>query len=77
MRIIFFATHTKPQPWVEAFCAQFPQAEVEEWQPGAAQADYAVVWRPPQQLLDEQQGLKAILNTGAGVDALLALKLPP
>jgi len=77
MRIIFFATHTKPQPWVEAFRAQFPQAEVEEWQPGAAQADYAVVWRPPQQLLDEQQGLKAILNTGAGVDALLALKLPP
>ena len=45
-------------------------------QPGAPQADYAVVWKPPQQLLDEQIRLKAIFNTGAGVDALMQLRLP-
>jgi glyoxylate/hydroxypyruvate reductase A len=77
MRILFSATQTRPQPWVDALRREFPEADVQEWQPGAAPADYAVVWRPPQQLFDEQRGLKAIFNTGAGVDALLALELPP
>jgi glyoxylate/hydroxypyruvate reductase A len=62
---------------VDALRAQFPDADVAEWTPGAPAADYAVVWSPPQQLFDEQPGLKAIFNTGAGVDALLRLALPP
>jgi glyoxylate/hydroxypyruvate reductase A len=36
-----------------------------------------VVWSPPQQFLDEQPRLKGIFNIGAGVDALLKLRLPP
>ena len=76
MRIVFSATQMKTQPWVDGLRAEFPDADIEEWQPGAAPADYAVVWRPPQALFDEQRELKAIFNTGAGVDALLALKLP-
>jgi glyoxylate/hydroxypyruvate reductase A len=36
-----------------------------------------VVWAPPQAFIDEQPGLKALFNIGAGVDALLKLKLPP
>jgi glyoxylate/hydroxypyruvate reductase A len=47
------------------------------WEPGAPAADYAVVWAPPQAFLDEQPGLKAVFNIGAGVDALLKLRLPP
>jgi glyoxylate/hydroxypyruvate reductase A len=39
----------------------------------AAQADYALVWRPPAALFAEQRALRAIFNLGAGVDALLAL----
>ena len=77
MRILFSATHTKPQPWIDALQAALPQAQVTEWQPGAAAADYVVVWQPPQQLFDEQPQLKAIFNMGAGVDALLQLRLPP
>lgn len=77
MRILFHATHTKPGPWVDGLQAQCPEATVEAWAPGAPQADYAVVWSPPQQLLDEQPRLKALFNTGAGVDALLRLSLPP
>jgi glyoxylate/hydroxypyruvate reductase len=77
MRVIFSAEQMKPQPWVDGFRAALPQAEVEEWKPGAAPADYAVVWRPPQQLFDEQPQLKAIFNTGAGVDALLEMRTPP
>lgn len=43
----------------------------------AAAADYAVVWAPPQQFLDEQPNLRAVFNLGVGVDALTQLKLPP
>ena len=54
-----------------------PPAQVSLWQPGAPQADYAVVWGPSQQFFDEQTQLKAVFNAGAGVDALLKLRLPP
>ena len=39
-------------------------------------ADYAVVWAPPQQFFDEQTSLKAVFNIGAGVDALMSLRVP-
>jgi glyoxylate/hydroxypyruvate reductase A len=63
--------------WIPGLQAALPGAEVSLWAPGAPPADYAVVWKPPQQLLDEQPTLKALFNTGAGVDALMQLQLPP
>jgi len=77
MNITFCCTDTKAEPWLDGLRAAFPQATVDLWAPGAPAADYAVVWAPPQQFLDEQPSLKALLNIGAGVDALLQLKLPP
>ncbi|MDB5742618.1 MAG: D-isomer specific 2-hydroxyacid dehydrogenase, NAD-binding protein [Polaromonas sp.] len=77
MRISFCCTDTKAQPWLDALNASFPGADVQAWAPGAPAADYAVVWAPPQQFLDEQTRLKGIFNIGAGVDALLKLRLPP
>ena len=77
MIITFCCTDTKAEPWLEGLRAAFPEATVEVWEPGAPQADHAVVWAPPQQFLDEQQALKALFNIGAGVDALLQLRLPP
>jgi glyoxylate/hydroxypyruvate reductase A len=76
-RISFCCTNTDPEPWLAGLHAALPQAEVAVWQPGAAQADVAVVWMPPQQFFDEQPQLKAIFNIGAGVDALVKLRLPP
>ena len=73
---ICFAT-LPPEPWVQAVQQAFPAAEVFAWAPGAPQADHAIVWAPPQQFIDEQSGLQALFNIGAGVDALLQLKLPP
>lgn len=77
MRILFCASHTKSPPWVAALQAALPEAHVEEWQPGAAAADHAIVWAPPQAFFDEQPQLRGIFNMGAGVDALLKLTLPP
>jgi glyoxylate/hydroxypyruvate reductase len=77
MRILFCATQMKAAPWVEGLRHALPEADVQEWTPGAPQADHAVVWAPPQQFFNEQPALKGIFNMGAGVDALLQLKLPP
>ncbi|APW39874.1 glyoxylate/hydroxypyruvate reductase A [Rhodoferax koreense] len=76
MRITFCCTGTKAQPWLEGLRAALPEATIEEWAPGAPQADHAIVWAPPQAMLDEQPGLKGIFNIGAGVDALMRLALP-
>jgi glyoxylate/hydroxypyruvate reductase A len=76
MRIYFHAPDTNPAPWVEALRSVLPRAEISAWQPGALPADHLVVWAPPQQLLDEQAGVRGIFNIGAGVDALVKLRLP-
>lgn len=77
MKVTFCCTGTKPEPWLDGLRAALPGAQVSVWAPGAPQADYAVVWAPPQQFMDEQPQLKALFNIGAGVDGLLKLKLPP
>lgn len=76
-RVVFCCAGTKAEPWLAGLRAALPAADVSEWAPGAAPADYAVVWAPPQQFLNEQAGLKAMFNIGAGVDALMKLQLPP
>ncbi len=77
MRITVCCSDTKITPWLEGLRAALPDAEVAEWHPDAPPADHAVVWAPPQALFDQQPGLRGIFNTGAGVDALLKLRLPP
>src|SRR4030095_10271869 len=76
MRILFYGRNMDAAPWLGALGAALPTAQLEAWSPGAAPADYAVVWLAPQPLVDAQHALKAIVNAGAGVDALLKLTLP-
>ncbi len=76
MRITVYLTDNRPDPWIEGLKAELPDAEIEAWRPGAPQADHAVVWAPPQQFIDEQPALRGIFNIGAGVDALLKLRIP-
>lgn len=77
MNITLCCANTKAEPWLAGLRMALPHATISEWHPGAPPADHAVVWQPPQQFIDEQQGLKAMFNIGAGVDALLKLQLPP
>ena len=76
MRVTFCCTDTKAQPWLEGLRAALPGAVVEQWSLGAPSADYAVVWAPPQAFFDEQSSLKGVFNIGAGVDALMKLRVP-
>lgn len=75
MRIAFFWNDGRAEPWVNGFQSLLPHAEILPWKPGDPPADYAVVWAPSQAFLDAQPHLKAIFNMGAGVDALLKLRL--
>lgn len=77
MKITFCCSNTKAEPWLAGLRAALPGADISEWVPGAPQAEHAVVWAPPQQFFDEQPALRGIFNIGAGVDALLKLRLPP
>ena len=83
LRITLCLNGTAPEPWQQGLSAALPEAVVGIWQPGMPQpaqadlADLAVVWAPPQAFIDEQTSLKALFNIGAGVDALLRLRLPP
>ncbi len=77
MRIAFCCSDTRPQPWLDGLHAALPGAQVTVWQAGDPAADYAVVRAPPQQFFDEQPSLRGIFNIGAGVDALMKLRLPP
>lgn len=77
MNITICVAQTKAAPWEEGFRALLPGAHVSTWKAGDPQADYAIVWSPPQAFLDEQPGLKAMFNIGAGVDAIMKLRLPP
>ncbi|MEO7391841.1 MAG: glyoxylate/hydroxypyruvate reductase A [Ramlibacter sp.] len=77
MRISFCCPEVKAAPWLAGLREALPGATVEDWHAGSPSADHAVIWRPPQQFLDEQPGIKGLFNIGAGVDALMKLKLPP
>lgn len=76
MNITFCCPGSAPEPWLAGLRAALPGAQVALWHSGAPGADYAVVWAPPQQFFDEQSQLRGVFAIGAGVDALLKLRLP-
>jgi glyoxylate/hydroxypyruvate reductase A len=73
MRILLHRADGKTEPWIKEFSKYLPEAEFEIWHAGekSQPCDYAVVWSPPEAMLPELAQVKAIFNTGAGVDALL------
>ncbi|KVT32872.1 2-hydroxyacid dehydrogenase [Burkholderia ubonensis] len=84
MKILFYSPHQEAGAWRDELAQALPEAELRAWQPGdTAAADYALVWRAPRELFAPRDGLRAIFNLGAGVDAPLALErahpgtLPP
>ncbi|CAB3678920.1 Glyoxylate/hydroxypyruvate reductase A [Paraburkholderia graminis C4D1M] len=84
MKVLFYMANAEAAAWLHDFARALSQADLREWQPGdTAPADFAVVWRPPREMLAGRADLRAIFNLGAGVDAILALEreqpgtLPP
>lgn len=74
MNLLLHTTGSDPHPWLAAFQEALPQAQIRIWQQeDNAPADYALVWKPPAEMLRQRTELKAIFALGAGVDALLQL----
>ncbi|MFM0503043.1 2-hydroxyacid dehydrogenase [Paraburkholderia caffeinilytica] len=75
MKILFYMPHADAAAWLHDFARALPEAELREWQTGDSEpADFAVVWRPPREMLAGRNDLRAIFNLGAGVDAILGLE---
>ena len=73
MALIFYSESDRYDAWRDALHAAVPDLEFRPWEePGdPADIEFALVWLPPQGALRQFPNLKAILNLGAGVDALL------
>lgn len=73
MALVFYSDSDRFEPWRDALTEAVPDLEVRNWDEAGdpAEIDFALVWLPPQGALQRFPNLKAILNLGAGVDALL------
>jgi glyoxylate/hydroxypyruvate reductase A len=73
MAILFYSEMDDPNPWRQALARGLPHIEFRVWPHtgDAEEISYALVWKPPQGLLQTLPNLKAILSLGAGVDGIL------
>jgi glyoxylate/hydroxypyruvate reductase A len=75
MKLQLYVPDGRYDPWIEGFAEALPEAECLAWEDSReASADYAVVWRPPVEMLRGRTDLKAVFNLGAGVDGILRLR---
>ncbi|MBC3864035.1 glyoxylate/hydroxypyruvate reductase A [Undibacterium jejuense] len=72
--ILFYTNSQHEQEWLRTLHSALPQHAIRTWTPGDnAPADYAIVWKPPAEMLVGRSSLKAIFILGAGADAILQL----
>ena len=70
MNIVFYSAAENGTAWLAALSRAMPEAKIGAWpKTEADEADYAIVWKPPQELLAALAKAKAVFNLGAGVDA--------
>ena len=73
MRILYYNEGENPDEWLRALASALPHADIRLWHEGDdAPANYALVWHPPDALLRNRRGLKAVFNLAAGVDSILS-----
>jgi glyoxylate/hydroxypyruvate reductase len=78
VRLLFHTAGDDAPVWVAALRRALPDAGIGLWPaPAANAADYALLWKPPPELLHDLSRAKAIFALGAGVDGLVGLAAPP
>ena len=78
MRLHLYTAGSNADSWLEALRRAFPGARIDGWpSASASEADYALVWKPPLELLRALGRVKAIFNLGAGVDSVPDLSALP
>ena len=74
--IALCCSHVEGTTWESQLRAALPKASLTVWPAVAAEAECAIVWSPTQAFMDAHPRLRLIFNMGAGVDALMRLRLP-
>ena len=73
MNVLFYTPSAERAQWVAALRQALPDAGLRPWSEIDAAVeravDYAIVWRPPSELIAQLAGVRAVFNLGAGVDA--------
>ena len=74
MNLLFYSAGENGSAWLKALSRSLPEAQIRTWA-GApiTHIDYAVLWKPPGELLESLAQTKAVFNLGAGVDGIAHL----
>jgi glyoxylate/hydroxypyruvate reductase A len=70
LNILFYTALSDGAQWLAALSRALPDAQLLHWPRAKEVADYAVVWKPPPELIANLAGVRAVFNLGAGVDAI-------
>ncbi len=76
-RIALYCAQAQASAWADGLRAALPGTQIDLWPEASPEARHAIVWTPTQAFMDAHPALELIFNMGAGVDALLKLRLPP
>jgi len=75
LNVLFYTPADNSARWIEALRRALPEAKVTVWPDAPAVIDYAVVWKPPAELIARVGEARALFNLGAGVDTLMEVPL--
>jgi glyoxylate/hydroxypyruvate reductase len=73
LNILFYTAAGDGARWVDALTRELPSASIGVWPQSSGAIDYALVWKPPPELIASLARARAVFNLGAGVDALAEL----
>jgi glyoxylate/hydroxypyruvate reductase len=77
LNILFYTALPDSAQWLAALSQALPDAQLLLWPRASEAADYAVVWKPPPELIANLAGVRAVFNLGAGVDAIAGASMWP
>lgn len=74
---IVLATSSTALAWRPAIENALPEAAVHVWPDAPDEVDFALVWKPAPEVFERVRVRRAIVNLGAGVDALIGIPTLP
>ncbi len=77
MRLLLRTARADSDRWRDALAAALPEATITVWPDIDPHPDYVVAWKPTAELFERIDAPRAIVNLGAGVDAMISLPTLP
>ncbi len=74
---VLLSAASETAQWRDAFARVLPDVRLHVWPDAPDTVDFAIVWKPPEEVFERVRVRRAIFNLGAGVDGLLAVPTLP